>query len=341
VDLDEFLRRIPKVELHCHVTGSVRPETFADLAGKNDVSLPGGDPAQLYEYEDLEGFLAIYELVSRSLRHREDFARIAYESLEDGARLGNLRYREMFYNPTLHMREGVAYTDVVDGLVGGIRAAEADLGVRCRLIPSIYRQDPVEIAREMLDAVLAHRPDEVIGLGMDGDELRDPPEKFASVFEAAAKAGLRRTAHTSHDGPAGHILTCLDVLGCERIDHGYHVIDDPEVLRRTRDEGIPFACALPTPPLCGWPKELSRSPIKVMVDRGLWVTLNSDDPPMLHTDIGTEYVRFCRELGYGQEKARELCLAAVDACWLDDGEKRSIRRDFEAEIDALEQKLVR
>jgi len=340
LDADRFLRRLPKVELHCHLEGSVRPATLAELAGKNGVPLPREEPEDLYEYEDLEGFLAVYGLVCRSVVAREDFARITYESLEDGVRLGNLRYREMFFNPTLHTREGVPYADVIGGVVDGIQAAEMDLGVRCRLIPSIYRQDPPDAAMEMLEAVLANRPDEVIGLGMDGDELRDPPEKFALVYKEAGNAGLRLTAHTSHDGPAAHIATCLDELGCERIDHGYHVLDDAQILRRTRGEGIPFACSLACPPLCGWPAELARSPIRAMVDQGLWVTLNSDDPPMLHTDIGREYVRFCGELGYGPAKGRELALAAVDACWLDDVEKGELRRSFEAEIDALERELL-
>jgi adenosine deaminase len=340
LDTDGFLRRLPKVELHCHLEGSVRPATLADLARTNGVPLPREDPEDLYEYEDLEGFLAVYGLVCRSVVQREDFARITYESLEDGVRLGNLRYREMFFNPTLHMQEGVPYADVIGGVVEGVRSAETDLGVRCRLIPSIYRQDPLPAAMEMLEAVLADRPDEVIGLGMDGDELRDPPERFAPVYKEAGNAGLRLTAHVAHDGPAALIVTCLDGLGCERIDHGYHVLDDPQILTRTRDEGVPFACSLGCPPLCGWPAELSRSPIKAMVDQGLWVTLNSDDPPMLHTDIGTDYVRFCGELGYGPAKGRELALAAVDACWLDDGEKRELRRAFEAEIDALERELL-
>lgn len=339
MDYEEFLRRIPKVELHCHAEGAIRPDTLAELARKNDVALPTATASQLYDYDDLEGFLAIYGLVCRTLLQREDFARIAYESLEDAVRLGNLRYREMFFNPTLHTEYGVSYTDVVDGLRDGIRAAESDFGVRCQLIPAVYRQDSVEMARQMLDDVLGHRREEVIGLGMDGDELRDPPEKFTEVFRKAGRAGLRLTAHTSHDGPAKHIVTCLDLLGCERIDHGYHVIDDPGVLKRVRDQAVPFACSLGCPPLCGWPKELSQTPIKTMVDEGLWVTLNSDDPPMLHTDIGTDYVRFCTEFGYGPERARELTLAAVEASWLDDDETRRVRAEFEREIDALVQEL--
>ena len=153
MDLEEFLRRIPKVELHCHVEGAVRPATLAELAAANDVPLPSGSVDDLYHYDDLEGFLRIYELVCRSLRRREDFERVAYESLEDGVRTGALRYREMFFNPTLHTREGVAYVDIIDGLLDGIHAARSDLGVEGRLIPSVYRQDPVSYTHLTLPTI--------------------------------------------------------------------------------------------------------------------------------------------------------------------------------------------
>jgi adenosine deaminase len=335
LDLEEFLRRIPKVELHCHVEGAVRPATLAELATANDVPLPPGSADDLYHYEDLEGFLRIYELVCRSLRRREDFERVAYESLEDGVRTGALRYREMFFNPTLHTREGVAYVDVVDGLLDGIHAARTDLGVECRLIPSVYRQDPVEMAGRMLEEVLAERRDEVIGIGLDGDELLDPPEKFTVVFRAAASAGLRRTAHASHDAPAAFITTCLDVLGVDRVDHGYHVLDDEVVLARTRDDGVAFTASLGCPPLCGWPPEVEHTPIKQMRDRGLRVTLHTDDPTMLHTDVGTEYVRYGTAFGLGPAEAKALVLEAVDMAWLDDDERRRMRADLEREIDEL------
>ena len=338
--MEEFLRRIPKAELHCHVEGAVRPETLAELARRNSVPLPTASAEDLYRYDDLEGFLEIFELVCRTLLHREDFARVAYESLEDGVTSGNLRYREMFFDPTLHTRHGIAYRDILDGLLDGINAAETDFGVRGRLIPSVYRQDSVRTAEQMLDDIVRERRDEVIGLGMDGDELRDPPEKFAGLFRAAAKAGLRRTAHASHDAAASYVTTCLDLLGCDRIDHGYHVLDDPTVLGRVRDQGVPFTSSLGCPPLCGWPKELDRTPIRAMLDEGLRVSIHTDDPTMLHTDVGTEYIRFCTTFRSDPVEVRRLVLSAVDAAWLDDDERRRMRADFEREIDELEREVA-
>ncbi len=303
--------------------------------------LPTAVTGELYRYNDLAGFLDIFELVCRTLIRREDFVQVAYESLQDGVESGNLRYREMFFDPTLHTRHGVAYREVLDGLIEGIRAAEADFGVRCNLIPAVYRQDSVDSARQMLDDILRERREEVIGLGMDGDELQDPPEKFAEVFRSAGRAGLRLTAHASHDAPPAYVTTCLDLLGCERIDHGYHTLDDPIVLERLREDGVPITSSLGCPPLCGWPAEIEKTPIKAMLDAGLRMSIHTDDPTMLHTDLGTEYVRFCTTFGYGPAEAKNLAMSAVEAVWLDDDERRRMQKRFEVEIDRLERSLSR
>jgi len=193
----------------------------------------------------------------------------------------------------------------------------------------------------MVEDVLAHRRDELIGLGMDGAEAPDPPEKFVEAYTVAAKGGLRLTSHASEDAPPVNITTCLDVLGCERIDHGYHILEDASVLARCRDQGIHFTCCpTSTAVVYGWP-DLTRHPIKDMVAAGLNVMLNSDDPTMFHTDIGKEYVDLCTALGYGTDQVRTFCINGVDATWLDDGDKARLRAEFTAELDRLEAELTR
>jgi len=340
MEYEEFLRKVPKVELHCHVEGTVRASTAADQARKHGVRLPTEDADKLYDYDTIYAFLEVFRLVSSSFIDREDFARMSYETLEDGVNLGNLKYREMFFNPTLHTPRGVPFATVVDGLIDGIKAAETDYGVRCRLIADVYRQDSLDMATQMLDDILSNRRDELIGLGMDGAEAPDPPEKFAEVYQAAGRAGLRRTSHASEDAPPRNITTCLDVLGVERIDHGYHILEDEAVVARCRDEGIYFTCCpTSTARVYGWP-DLTKHTIKDMVAKGLRIMLNSDDPTMFHTDIGKEYVDLCTALDYGPDTVREFCLNGVDATWLDDDEKRSMRRDFEREIDELQAQLA-
>lgn len=329
----DVLRRLPKVELHCHLEGSLRPATLIELADRHGVDLPTRDPDALYSYDDLAGFLAVYEVACLAVVTGDDFARVTYESLEDAASLANVVYREMFFNPTLH--PGVGYATMLAGILDGLRAASTDFGIRTRLIPSIYRQMPVAAALEMVDLVVEHRTDEVVGIGMDGDELRDPPERFAAVYAAAGAAGLHRTAHVAHDGPAAFITTCLDELGCERVDHGYHVVDDPALVARLAAAGTPFLCATPTPPLCGWPPELDASPIRSMIEAGLTVVLNSDDPTMLHTDLGSEYAKVVNGWDLPPTRVKRLVTDALDAAWLDAGERSDLTATVVPELDRM------
>lgn len=336
-DFDRFLRAAPKVELHCHFEGTVRAQTFAELAHKHGIPLPTDEVDKLYDYDSIYEFLKIFAMVSSTLIDQEDFARTAYESIEDGVKLGNLRYREMFFNPTLHTKRDVPYATVVAGLVDGIRAAETDFGVPCRLIADVYRQDTAAEAREMVEQVLEHRYPELIGLGMDGAEAPDPPEKFVDAYRLAGQGGLRLTAHACEDAPARNVATCLDVLGCERIDHGYHVLGDDALVERCRDEGITFTVCPTATAVCYFdPEDYTSHPIREMVDRGLKVMVNSDDPSMFHTDIGTEYVKMANAAGWDVAKVRELILNGIDGAWLSDGEKRDLRRKFVEELDRLE-----
>lgn len=340
MDYDEYLRRLPKVELHCHVEGTLRPSTVADLASKHGMTLPVAEVDELYSYESIYEFLEVFRFVNSTVVDQDDFARVAYESLEDGVRLGNLKYREMFFNPTLHTPRGVPMKTVIDGLAEGIAAAEAEFGVRCLLIADVYRQDDPAMALAMTEEVLANRRPELIGLGMDGAEAPDPPERFVDSYRLAAKAGLRLTSHAAEDAPPANILTCLDVLGCERIDHGYHILADEAVVARCRDEGIHFTCCpTSTAVVYGWP-DLTSHPIKGMIEAGLLVHLNSDDPTMFRTDIGKEYVDFIGQNGYPPELAKQLVLNGVEATWLDAADKASLRKEFEAELADLDAQLA-
>jgi adenosine deaminase len=339
-DYEQYLRRLPKVELHCHVEGTLRPATVVELAAKHKIVLPTTEVDEIYRYSTIYEFLEIYATVNSTVIDREDFARIAYETLQDGVELGNLKYREMFFNPTLHTARGIPMATVIDGLIDGAKAAETDFGVRCVFIADVYRQDPPEVARQMVEEVLAHRRPELIGLGMDAAEAPDPPEKFVEAYRVAKAAGLRLTSHCAEDGPAANVTTCLDLLGCERLDHGYHILEDPEVVARCRGEGITFTvCPTSTAVVYGWP-DLTQHPITKMMDAGLRVMLNSDDPTMFHTDIGEEYVRFCGQNNYGPKVVRQLVLQGVDATWCDDVDKAAMRRAFEAEIDVLDRELL-
>ncbi len=326
------LRSMPKVELHAHLEGSLRPSTLIDLARHHAVELPSTDPSELYHYDDLVEFLRVYEIACSVLVTRDDFERVTYEALEDAARSSNVRYREMFFNPTLH---DTSYPTMLAGIVDGITAAEADFGIMCRLIPSIYRQDSVATAVELVETIVACRDDHVVGIGMDGDELTGPPEMFAEAYEVAGRAGLWRTAHAAHDADASTIETCLGLLGCDRVDHGYHVIDDPALMERCAETGVVFSCATGTPPLCGWSTDIDESPIRQMIDAGLTVVLNSDDPAMFHTDLGNEFVMVCNGWELSAERTRRFVTDSIAAAWCDESERADLNRTILPELDRM------
>lgn len=314
--------------------GTIRPATLVELAKKNGISLPTYDPWHVYEFPIIH-FLEMYELCCGVLVDPGDFARVAYESLEDGSKLGNLKYREMFVSPTYHFKNGVAYKTMLDGLVEGIRAAESDFGVKCRLVPSIKRNEGPEAGLEMVREALGDRREEVIGIGMDSGEALGPPELFVEAYAEARKGGLHRTAHVCEDGPPRNMITCLEDLACERLDHGYLVLQDPNVVNRAREEGVYFNVKVRT-----LHSGYRNHPVKEMIRQGLSVTLNTDDPAIQPSNLALEYIDTATLFEYDAIKMRELCVNAIEASWLDDDERRTMRRDFNREIDRLEEDLT-
>lgn len=350
--VDALLRQMPKIELHCHLLGTVRPDTWAELARKNGVALPyGGDARYLYAhinslnapsdlYRDARipfpspdpgwdeqpaySLLAISPVVARSIVDAADFERIAYESLADAVTTSNTIYREMSFEPTAYFAHGVSYSTMVDGLVAGVRAAETDFGIRARLLVGINREESAEVALQLVEDMLRWPRPEVVGIGLDNFEIPGPPEKFVDVYALAERHGLHRTAHAAeHDPSARNVVTCLDRLHCERLDHGYFVLQDEAVVRRCRDEGVVFASAFTTSRRAWRPWR--RASIAAMVERGLRVCLASDDPAMFPTTLTQEYLIGAHQVGFDLATLRQLNLNAVDGAWLDDTDKARLR----------------
>lgn len=339
----EFLKRLPKVDLHCHIAGALRPATLAELATKNGISLPR-PAAQLYDFRDFYDFIDILRLSAASVVTVADFSRIAYEALEDGAKLGNLRHTELFFNPHYYYPRGVTYATMLDGLIDGLRAAKADFNVSGLLIPSIDRGLVSSAAAvAMVEEVLADRRDEVVGIGLDGPERAGPAEQFVDAYQLAGRHGLKRTAHVCEDNqtlveaPPANYLKCRDLLGCDRLDHGYNLLADEDMIRQARADGLFFTGC----PVTSVKKNLARrkASLRTMVEAGLRVTLNTDDPTMFHTDIGDSYLSLHESWNYGPDTAQMLSLSGVTASWLGDREKAALRREFEQEIAALRAQL--
>jgi adenosine deaminase len=343
MNIDAFVRAMPKTDTHCHIGGAMRPATLDELAAKHKVPLAKSG-RELYAFEDFYGFIDALRLAAIVMRDREDFARLAYEAIEDGAKLGNLRHAEFMFNPQYYYPAGVAYRTMVDGFCDGIERGKRDFGVSALLIACIDRQIEPAAASQIMDDILAYRRDEVVGIGLDGPERAGPPQRFAEIYQRAKRAGLRRTCHccednqTLEEAPPIHYAHCRDLLDCDRIDHGYNLLASEEMTRRALGEGLYFTAVSITSAKARTHKR--RQSIKKMMDIGLNITINTDDPQMFKTDIGHTFAVLFEELGWGIAEARKLSLAGIEAAWLDEGEKRAMRADFERQLTALEAKPV-
>ncbi|WOF22434.1 adenosine deaminase [Microbacterium betulae] len=329
---------LPKVSLHCHLIGSVEATTVVDLARKHGVVIEGGRTAEdLFDhdsYEDLDEFLRVLDVAGSVIRDADDFHRVAYESLTAGGAAHNVLYREIFLSPPGH--PGVPYRTILDGVRAGMRDAEADTGIRSNLIVGLNRNGSAQAAYELVETVIENRADEVLGIGLDYSEAIGPPERFWKAFRRAGEAGLNRTAH-SESGPPHHIETLLDLLGCTRVDHGYHVVDDPAITRRCVEERIPFTCTPVSSDIGRYSGsgDGTHLRIKQMVDAGLMVTIDSDDPPMFGTDPTNDFRALANALGYGLDELSALTANAVEATWLDETDRAALRRRARAMTAAL------
>ena len=242
-DLSQALRTMPKAELHVHIEGTLEPELALALAERNHVALPWTDLEELrrqYEFENLQSFLDLYYQLMATLRTADDFRDLMLAYLERAAADG-VRHAEIFFDPQVHVGNGIDLDTVIDGLLEGLRLGRERFGITGGLILCIVRDMPVASAEAMLTAA-RHRAGDLIGVGLDSAEVGYPPSLFAEVFAKARALGLHCVAHAGEEGPAAYVAEALDLLHAERIDHGIHAIDDEALVRRLAATGTPLTC---------------------------------------------------------------------------------------------------
>jgi len=278
-DTDTLIRRLPKCELHIHIEGSLEPELMFALAKRNSIRLPYESVdavRRAYRFGNLQNFLDIYYRGMSVLITEQDFYDLAFAYLHH-ARADNVRHVEMFFDPQGHTARGIAFGTVINGLSRAIADARRELDVDASLIMCFLRHLDEADAEKTLDAALAYR-DKIVGVGLDSSEKGHPPSKFKHVFARARDAGLFVTAHAGEEGPPSYVWEALDVLGVGRIDHGNRSLEDQALVGRLARERM----ALTVCPLSNLRlrviDDLKRHPLRRMMDQGLVVTVNSDDP---------------------------------------------------------------
>jgi adenosine deaminase len=337
----QFFRALPKVELHCHLLGAVRRETFTDLVRERGAPITEAEIAAFYARgEKPIGVLRVLRALEQHLLLQpEDFRRITYEYLQDAA-AESVRHAEFFWNPTATIRDtGLAYGEVQAGILAGLREARADFGISALLIPSIDREAEPARAVEMVEMMLAHRDPGVAGVGIDYRENDRPPELFLEAYALARRHGLKTTAHAGEFGmPWTNVETAVDRLKVDRIDHGYTIIDNPELARRYAQRGIVFT-VVPTNSYYLRTLEPERwaidHPIRAMSALGLKLHPNTDDPTLHNVSPAGAWELMYSHLGYGLDDLRAMMLNGVDGCWADEDQRAQWRSTWPAEFDHL------
>lgn len=328
--LRDALESLPKVDLHCHVEGTMRPQTVIELARNNGIRLPTDDPTELYRYDSLDGFLEVFWLVQSTLTTRDDWARLGYEAIVDSAAHGVV-HQECFFTPARHLVAGMALADVLAGLDDGITAAEAETGTTCLLIGDMDRAFGPAAGLAFVEELVALRRagapggDRVIGVGMDSTELGIDSTTFLPGFQAARAGGLRLTGHQGENSTAAEIAACLSVLGLDRIDHAFPALSDPELTARMVGERIPITiCPTSNVVIGNCFDRLEDHEFPRMRDAGMLATVNTDDPALSDLDLGQEYAAVAGAFGYGWDAMVDIARDGVEACWLDEAEKRAL-----------------
>ena len=339
--LADALRALPKVELHCHVEGTMRPRTVAELARKNGVGLPAADIRELYRYRSLDEFLSVFWLVQSVLADRDDWARLGYESVLDGAAAGRV-YAEVFVTPARHLAAGQTLAAVLEGLSAGLAAGDAETGCLTRVIVDMDRAYGAaagsQLVTELIELRRAGAPgtDRVIGIGMDSTERGVDPLSFAPAYRLAVSGGLRRTGHQGENSPASAVGLVVTALRAERVDHGLSLIDDPGLVRQFAEQRIPLTmCPTSNVVIANACRSVGQHPLPALRQAGVLVTVNTDDPALTDLDLAREYAACAAAWNWSWDQMVDVALDGVAATWLDDADKRALSARVRAEAERL------
>jgi len=331
MSMTAFIERLPKCELHVHIEGTLEPELKFALAARNKIELPYRTAAEMkaaYVFNDLPSFLKIYYEGMAVLVAEQDFYDLTYAYLAR-ARAQNVLYAEIFFDPQAHTGRGITFDTVIRGIRRAQLDGERQLGIHSQLIMCFLRDWSAEFAMTILLESLPYK-EWIIGVGLDSDERGNPPVKFRTVFARARAEGYLLTMHcdVNQQDSVAHIWQCLDEIGVARIDHGVNALEDPALCAALKARGVALTvCPISNGFVTDGPQ---ADVVKVMLDQGLRVTVNSDDPAYFGGYITENFALVQREVGLGKQDLKQLSANAFEAAWL----PRATRGRYLAELAA-------
>ncbi|HLG25631.1 MAG TPA: adenosine deaminase [Candidatus Gracilibacteria bacterium] len=330
--LRQFIADVPKAELHLHIEGTLEPELMFEIAKRNKKEIKYKSVEELraaYQFNNLQDFLNIYYEGAGVLTEEQDFYDMTWAYLKK-AHLQKVYHAEIFFDPQTHTDRGIPFATVVKGINHAFDDAKTKLGMSAKLIMCFLRHLPEEAAMKTLEESLPFK-DWITAVGLDSSELGNPPSKFKNVFKRAMDEGYKTVAHAGEEGPVEYVREALVMLEVQRIDHGNHAMDDENLIKELVDHQIPLTvCPLSNLKL-KVVQNLMDHPLKKMLDRGLLVTINSDDPAYFGGYVLENYLAIAEALGLTVENIRTLAKNSFRASFLTDEEKQKMV----SQIDAL------
>ncbi|ASQ94501.1 adenosine deaminase [Streptomyces sp. 11-1-2] len=310
---------IPTAELHLHIEGTLEPDLAFALAERNGVELPYATQEELraaYSFSDLQDFLNLYYALMTVLRTEDDFADLTNAYLAR-ARAQGVRHAEIFFDPQAHTARGVEIDTVIRGIARALDAAPGTYGITTRLIMCFLRDESAESALATFEAARPHL-DRIAAVGLDSAEVGNPPSKFREVYALAREAGLKCVAHAGEEGPPAYVWEALDILGVDRVDHGVRCLEDEALVARLVAGRTPLTvCPLSNVRLRVVDR-LEDHPLPAMLDAGLLVTVNSDDPAYFGGYVGDNFTAIRDAVGLDEATLRTLARNSFEAAFLDE-----------------------
>ncbi|WP_444915476.1 adenosine deaminase [Microbulbifer sp. TRSA007] len=317
-----FLKALPKAELHLHIEGSLEPELMFELSKRNNIEIPFSSIEEIkaaYKFHNLQSFLDIYYQGASVLIHERDFYDLTMAYLKR-CREDNVVHTEIFFDPQTHTERGIDIGVVIKGINSALDDARNEWGISSHLILCFLRHLSEEEAIATLEAAKPYL-NLIKGVGLDSSELGHPPSKFQKVFAMAKELGLERVAHAGEEGPADYIVEALDLLDVSRIDHGVRCVEDEVLIERLKEENIPLTvCPLSNTALCVY-DNMNQHPILSLLERGLCVTVNADDPAYFGGYVNKNYLALSESLGMTKEQAKKLALNSFKASYIPEADK--------------------
>ena len=319
----ELIKKIPKAELHLHIEGSLEPEFMFELSERNKIEIPFKSIDEIraaYNFNNLQSFLDIYYQGSNVLIKQQDFFDLTWAYMLKCEK-ENIVHAEIFFDPQAHTNRGIEFGLVINGIYKALLKAKKELGISSKIIMCFLRHLDEEEAFKTLDQALTYK-NKIIGVGLDSSEEGNPPSKFERVFKQAMKEGFLTVAHAGEEGTAEYIWEALDLLKVKRIDHGVQCLKDKKLVQKLREEQIPLTvCPLSNVKLCVFEK-LENHNLKKLLDKGLMVTVNSDDPAYFGGYINKNLIECQKVLNLSAEDVKKLAVNSFKSSFLDIDEKK-------------------